>query len=259
MVIFAARPSHGKSAVALQVVHHLTSMGTPCAIISEEMSAHALGKRTLQFITSLPSEHWRGCADVLETEIDEYSMNRAPAFIVEGCGTAARAAEQVAALVKTEGVKCVVVDYAQLLQSPGKDRYQQTSATSIALRQMASAHNLLLIALCQLSRSIDSRDTFIPRMSDLKDTGQLEQDADVIIFLVWPWKVDAGEPKNRYQFFVAKNRNRQINQEAVEAHFDPSRQMLSDQVREVGRYENTRDGTTGARIYGAGGEGDIPD
>src|SRR5262249_51759636 len=58
MVIFAARPSHGKSAVALQCIHHWTGRGMPCAIVSEEMSAMMLGKRTLQFSTDVPQEYW---------------------------------------------------------------------------------------------------------------------------------------------------------------------------------------------------------
>ena len=136
------------------------------------------------------------------------------------------------------GVGVVFVDYVQLLQAPGKSRYEQTTNASIAIRQLATRHNVAIIALAQLNRQIEMRTKYVPNLSDLRDTGQFEQDADVIIFDVWPHKIDSSQPKNYYQFFVGKNRNRAINAVAVSAHIDPARQSITDStVRDMPNYE----------------------
>jgi replicative DNA helicase len=95
----------------------------------------------------------------------------------------------------------------------------------------------VLVALCQLNREIEGRTKFVPQMSDLRDTGQLEQDADVIMFGVWPHRIDPKNDPYEYQFFIAKNRNRAINDPAVKVRFEPSRQMFLHQKIEWQTYE----------------------
>lgn len=242
MVILAARPSHGKSAVALQAIHHWTQSGIPTLLISEEMSELALGKRTLQFASDIPQEHWRTSMDNMERDLTAYSSERAKCYIAESCRTAAVAAEQIEKAVQEYGVRCVVVDYAGLLQSEGKSRYEQMTNTSVAMRQAASTNKVVLLLQCQLSREIEKRPTFMPLSSDLRDTGQLEQDADVIIFCCWPHRIDSKVPPNQYQFFITKNRNRAINSNHVTCKFDPSRQMFSHDRPDSYVYQESDDG-----------------
>lgn len=226
MIILAARPSHGKSAVALQAIHHVTSNGIPAAMVSEEMSASALGKRVVQFASNVPQEHWKFDTVQVAAELDKHFKLRAPCIVIESCQTAERAADAIRRTVEEDGVRFVVVDYAQLLGSKGNSRYEQVTQTSVALRRVASETGAVLLVLCQLSRSIESRPKFVPVMGDIKDTGQLEQDADVILFLCWPHRLDSKNHPDEYLFFVAKNRNRAINQPVVKCVFKPSRQML---------------------------------
>lgn len=227
LFLLAARTSHGKSAVALQMVHWWTAQGNASLFVSEEMSALSLGKRTVQFSTEVPEGRWPEQADTLDEDLTNHFSGRASCFIVENCRTAEAAANSIRSAVADRGVKCAVVDYAQLLQAEGKSRYEQISNTSVCLRQVASETNVLLVALCQLNRQIEGRRKFIPMLSDLRDSGQLEQDADVIVFGVWPWKISERNDQNDYQFWVAKNRNRAINQGMVKANFNPARQMFS--------------------------------
>jgi replicative DNA helicase len=91
---------------------------------------------------------------------------------------------------------------------------------------LASRLQIIVVVLAQLNREIEKRKTFTPIMSDIKETGQLEQDADVIVFGVWPHRINSENDPSKYQFFVAKNRNRAINQSAIECVFEPSRQKL---------------------------------
>ena len=240
MVILAALPSHGKSLVALQCVHGWRELGLPCLIISEEMSAMTWGKRTLQHISDVPEEHWRNSLAMLESDLANYSERRAPALVAESCGTAETADAVIAHAVAEYGVQCVVVDYAQLLRSPGKSRYEQVTTTSTILRQAASKHQVLMFVLCHLSREINKRsDKFSPKMSDLKETGQFEQDADVILFSCWPHRMDQKNDPHAYQFFVLKNRNREIKRHAVECRIEPSR--MSVKMPKPANYEQAFD------------------
>lgn len=226
MFLMAARPSHGKSAVALQMVHHWTLSGIPSVFVSEEMSAIAIGKRTVQFATDVPQEAWSERMQNVEDDSERHFFGRADCIVVEQCRTSEAVADAIRAAKRDSDVQCAIVDYAQLLGSPGKSRYEQVTNTSIVLKQVASETGILLVALCQLSRQIESRNKFVPQMSDLRETGQLEQDADVIVFGVWPHRIDHTKNPNEYQFFVAKNRNRPINSSAFVCRFEPSRQRF---------------------------------
>lgn len=226
LFLMAARPSHGKSMCGLQMIHHWTSKGMPSAFISEEMSAESLGKRTVQFASTVHQDHWSVRIANVEQDMNVHFFSRAPCYIVEECRTAEAAADAIREMHKERGVVCVVVDYAQLLQGKGKSRYEQVTNTSIVLRQVANETGVLLVALCQLGREVEKRTPMIPHMADLKDSGQLEQDADVVVFIVWPHRVDSKNDPNLFQFFIGKNRRREINQNAIECHFEPSRQRV---------------------------------
>ena len=226
MVIVAGRPSHGKSAVALQMAHTMSQNGLPAVIISEEMSALALGKRAIQYASGTPEEHWRTSIDDVAKEIDSHFDSRKDILVIEGCGSVDKACQEIEKAVNESGVKVAMVDYAQILTSKGKDTYERTSRVSSQLRMLASRLQIVIIVLAQLNREIEKRKSFIPVMSDIKETGQLEQDADVIIFGVWPHRIDARNEANKYLFFVCKNRNRAINKSAIECVFNPARQKL---------------------------------
>lgn len=226
LIVVAARTSHGKSVMGLQAVHEWTGLGRPCLIISEEMSSLALGKRGIQYASEVPEEHWRNSVSYINKEIDNYATDRAGAIIVESCGNVENAVEEIDRAVAEDKIEMAVVDYAQILGAKGKTKYEQVSAVSVAIKQAAARHGIVILLLCQLSREIERRQKFIPTLADIKESGQIEQDADVIMFLVWPHKIDSKNPPELYQVFVAKNRNRAIMSPAVECRFLPSRQMI---------------------------------
>jgi KaiC/GvpD/RAD55 family RecA-like ATPase len=226
MVIFAARPGHAKSLAAQQVSYHFSANGIPVAFFSEEMSNMALGKRAIQFATAVPNEHWTMRKDSVSEDIEKLFRNRSPIYVVEGCRTAERVADEIGRMVRENGVGLAVVDYAQLLGAPGKTRVEVVTNVSIALKQAAKYNQIPLIVLCQMNRAIEGRGEFMPVMADLKESGQLEQDADVIIFQVWCSKVNKDKDPHDFQFIVAKNKSRPINQTSVECRIKPERQML---------------------------------
>lgn len=225
-VIVAARPSQGKSAMALQMIHRITSNGIPCAFMSEEMNTKSIGQRTMQFAQSLPVNDWKGNDQVLKRNMELHFSRRAECYVIEASRTVERVCEQVRALVKEKGVKVVAIDYVQLLTNTKASRYEIVTATSVALRQCCTETGVTMIVLAQMSRAFDQRDGGSPKFSDLKESGQLEQDSDVLMFLVWPHKQDPEQPKENYQIWISKNRNRGINRFMVECTFDADRQQI---------------------------------
>jgi replicative DNA helicase len=226
MIVLAARPSHGKSLVALQCTHNWTAEGRPVLFVTEEMSPIALGKRMLQYASALPMEHWKHDLARLEGDLELYEEKRSQCYIAANCGTVQMAAEQITKGVQEFGIECVVVDYAQLLSSPGRSRYEQITHTSETLRKLANELHVTILVLCQMSRAIEARKKFEPFMSDIKETGQFEQDADVVLFIIWPHRIDATREATEFKFYVAKNRNRAINSPVITCCIMPSRQML---------------------------------
>jgi KaiC/GvpD/RAD55 family RecA-like ATPase len=225
MIMIAARPSHGKSAIALQMIDQMTSDGIKCAFFSEEMNALTVGKRVLQFVSPVPETMWQANRQNLESQVSQHFGTRAECEVVENCRTAERIAEEVREMA-ARGVRAVVVDYVQLLASSG-NRFETVTANSVILRKVCTETGVLMIVLAQMSRAIEGRDSFIPKTSDLRESGQLEQDADVLLFLVWPWKLNSEKPREEYLIFVSKNRNREIVDVVVKCKFEPARQRIT--------------------------------
>ena len=94
-------------------------------------------------------------------------------------------------MIDDHGVQCVIVDYAQLLRGRGSSRYEQITQTSIAIRHLATLRKVVTLMLCQLNREAMKRTgPFMPQASDIRDSGQIEQDADVIVCCCWPHRID---------------------------------------------------------------------
>lgn len=237
MIIFAARPSHGKSAVALQIIHNVSKNGIPCLFVSEEMASLAIGKRTLQYVTPVREEQWGVKVDEVFKDVGDHFVPRAEAYVIESTGTSEKCQQVIEEYIAKHKIGLAVIDYAQLLQSKGFTTYDKSSNTSKLLRKLASSTGIAIIVLAQLSRKIEERKSFVPMPSDIKETGQFEQDADVIIAQVWPYKLDINKDKSQYEFYVLKNRNRAINAVMVECDFDPARQMIKHRsVRSMPNY-----------------------
>jgi replicative DNA helicase len=230
VLVIGARPSHGKSAIAMQMMHHVTQCGLPALIVSQEMSKEALGKRALQYISDVPQDDWQIHTDVLREEAKLHFKGRAKAYILETVPNVMELCKKAKEFQEHRGVRVVFVDYAQIVQGIGKSTYERVSHVSSMLRQLATESGLAIIVLAQLSREVEKRPEFRPSSKDLKDSGQLEQDADVIIFGVWPYKIDQTCERNRYQFLVDKNRNRAIRKHGFEVHFEPERQRYLDEM-----------------------------
>ena len=210
-----------------QVLYNFTENGVPAMFISEEMSSRQIGRRAIQFASDVPIDQWGSSAAKVSEDINRHFAERAPCYILEGCRNVDRVAEEIRRFVEEKKVGVAAIDYAQLLAKHGKNRYDEITHVSDTLKKVAKDCNIPLLVLCQMSREIESRAKFIPLMSDIKESGQFEQDADVIVFQVWPFKLDPAKfSRELYQFFILKNRNRDIGSPMVTCKFLPARQKL---------------------------------
>lgn len=237
VVILAGLPSHGKSAVAMQCVQGMSSEGMSSLVISNEMPYLMLGKRSIQYVSDIPEENWLNSLDRIESTLDSHFERQAQCYIIREVLEVEEIAAQIRKFRSEKNVEVVALDYAQLVKGKGKDIREQLVNTSKVLASVTKETGVVLLLLCQLSNDIQKRNSFIPRMSDLAETGQWARDADVILFLCWPHRLDPKKDPHEYLVFVGKNRNRGIFEPVVKCKFNPSRQRLD---RQYGSYTSRR-------------------
>lgn len=235
LFIIGGRPSHGKSLFALQSLDMAAGNGWPGLIISEEMAALSLAGRMLSSITVLPGGDWMKETDRLRFDAREHFGSRAPILIAEKCGTASGAERAIASCVRSHGIKIVAVDYAQLLRGDGDNEQERIGDVSQRMKAMAMKYDLIVLLLAQLNRGIESRPDPTPGLADLRGSGSLEQDADVVLFPIWPFKLQPTyEDRLEYRIYQAKNRNRGVGKAIIGMRINPERQRLESPSTENG-------------------------
>ncbi len=219
MVIVAGRPSMGKTSLALNIAEHLGLVEkTPLAIFSLEMGRQQLAERFLCSISGIDSqkvrrgllndEHYKKLADAC-AELSESHIYIDDTSTLTPLELRARARR----LKSKHNIQCVVVDYLQLMHlgSGRESRQQEITTISRYLKALARELDVPVVVLSQLNRSPEGREGHKPRMSDLRESGSIEQDADVIMLLHREDYYHRGEldyePNNTAELIVAKQRN----------------------------------------------------
>jgi replicative DNA helicase len=220
LIIIAGRPSMGKTALALNIAEHVAlhpSTRLPVAIFSMEMSATQLAIRMLSSIAKVDQHKLRtGRLNDEEWSHLTEAMGRLHDASLHVDETAALNALEVRARarrLKREYSKLglVIVDYLQLMSAStqGENRATEISEVSRSLKALAKELEVPVIALSQLSRAVEQRNDRRPMMSDLRESGAIEQDADVILFIYREevYSPDKEEAKGRAEVIIGKQRN----------------------------------------------------
>jgi replicative DNA helicase len=228
--VIAARPSHGKTAFGMQWVDRVAASGIPTLIISEEMSKAELGKRALLSISELCEEVWHDKVERLTAEVTSHYKDRATIHLVESCQTIAEVERQVDEHCELHDVKLVAVDYLQLLGSEHASRYDSVTEISRRLKQTATRNQVAMLVLCQLNREVEKRDGNDPKLSDLRESGQIEQDADLVLMLQWPVRHDHNLDPDTYKVFCSKRRNGPVRESVVFTKFNPEHQRFGHEI-----------------------------
>ncbi len=215
LVILAARPSVGKSSLQLGIAHNAAVRhGKTIGIFSLEMSAEQLVQRLLAMETGVDSHRLRlGFID--DSEWDQISrafgrLAEANIFIDDTPGISSMELRSKSRRLMAErGLDLVIVDYLQLMQGRrSENRVQEVSEISRSLKGLARELNIPVLALAQLSRAVETRTDHRPVLSDLRESGSIEQDADIVMFIYREEMYDREtEKKGIAEVIVAKHRN----------------------------------------------------
>ena len=218
MIIVAARPSMGKTAFAMNLIEHIAAdERMPVAVFSLEMSKQQLAQRMLCSRGEIDAHKLRkGLLNAeeytkLATVVGE--LAKAPIWVDDSPGLTPLDLRAKARRLKLQhDIRCVMIDYMQLMDNPGPDsRQQQISEISRGIKAVARELNVPVIALSQLNRQSEGRDGHRPRMSDLRESGSIEQDADVVCLLhredYYRMSEPDFQPDNIAEIIIAKQRN----------------------------------------------------
>ena len=191
LVIIAARPAMGKTALVLNMALKNVERGKGVIFFSLEMPAEQLMLRMLAAKTSIPLQNLRK-GDMDDKEWSNLSaafddLNSKKLFVDDGGSiniNQLRARVRKLAQIQENNISLVVIDYLQLMQGLGnKDRHQEVSDISRGLKMLARELKIPIVALSQLNRGLESRPDKRPMLSDLRESGAIEQDADIIMFV----------------------------------------------------------------------------
>ena len=217
LILIAARPSMGKTALALNIAEYTAFKKDLCtAVFSLEMSKEQLINRLFAMEAKIDSQSlrtgnltdddWEKLSETVDT------VGRSKLIIDDTPGISVNELRTKCRKYKLEyGLQLVVIDYLQLMSGSGRrndNRQQEISEISRALKSLARELNIPIIALSQLNRGVEQREDHRPMLSDLRESGAIEQDADIVLFLYREdyYNKDA-EPNNIAEVIIAKQRN----------------------------------------------------
>jgi replicative DNA helicase len=218
MLIVAARPSMGKTAFAMNIIEHLAAdMQLPCGIFSLEMSKQQLAQRLMCSRANIDAQKVRrgmlNASEFQQLAQTVTGLSKAPIWVDDSPGLTPLELRAKARRLKLKhDVKCLMVDYMQLMYNPGSEsRQQEISEISRVVKSVARELEIPVICLSQLNRATEGRDGHRPRMSDLRESGSIEQDADVVMLLhredYYRMSEPDFQPDNIAEVIVAKQRN----------------------------------------------------
>jgi replicative DNA helicase len=222
LMYIAGRPGMGKTAMALSEMLSMAVHGVPVAFFSLEMSSSQVIFRLLSMLTGIDGsklmKYKLEIEEMRNFQMKKDYLNTLPIYIDDTAGLSVfDLRTRVKTMVEKHSVSIVYVDYVQLLGSgtrkAGQNREQEISTISRNLKLIAKECDLPVIALSQLSRAVEARAEKRPMLSDLRESGSLEQDADIVVFLYRPeyYGVLADEAGNSIEgmgeYIVAKQRN----------------------------------------------------
>lgn len=256
LILLGGRPSMGKTGVALSIALNVARSGHGVAIASLEMNPEAMAIRALSEATAQSgvavsyAQMRRGDMAEFHTE----SLRRSIPSVADlpitflsrqysDLGALSSGFKQIKRAMGDK-LRLIIIDYAQLLRASGKSRYEQITEISIALKALAGHLNVPVIALSQLSRAVEMRDDKRPQLSDLRESGQLEQDADAVLFCYRDeyyverdrpapddpvedhetWNSAMEATRNRLEIIIAKQRQGEIG--TAHVRFNPALNLI---------------------------------
>ena len=234
LIILAARPGTGKTSFAMSLAYNVAMYySNTVAVFSLEMGREQLVQRLIAMETQIDTHRLRlGQVPDNQLKIVFDAMGRlaqAPIYIEDTPGISIMELRSKARRLQSQhGVSLIIIDYLQLMSGRGKEnRVQEVGEISRGLKALARELNVPVIALSQLSRAVEGRQSHIPMLSDLRESGSIEQDADIVMFIYRDelYNKDS-DKKGIAEIHIAKHRNGPVG--VVNMRFDPSTTRFAD-------------------------------
>ena len=214
LAVLAARPSVGKTSFVSNVALNVAKHGHGVLFISLEQSSRELTTRLLASVGGISAKAIAS-GNVDRTALME-AQNQLAGWPIQICDSASLSVQQIAAMARVQKrrrhLELCIIDYLQLIQPSDAriPREQQVATMTRSLKCTAKDLQIPIIVLAQLNRSIETRENKRPRLSDLRESGAIEQDADLVTFLDRPATYDTNKDPSEATAIVAKNRNGEI-------------------------------------------------
>ena len=216
LVVIAARPGMGKSSLAINIAQHVAEQGDPVALFTLEMSREEVVQRILSSMASVDSHRLRTgqlTPEMWQRVARESSrLYEMPFFVDDSADLTVTAIRAKCRRLKRKhkNIGLVVVDYMQLMQGPtrSENRQQEIAEISRSLKNLARELEVPVIAVSQLNRQLEQRENKRPRLGDLRESGAIEQDADVVLFIYRDEAYDTNNAETRglAEVNIAKHR-----------------------------------------------------
>jgi replicative DNA helicase len=232
LIILASRPSQGKTAFALNIARYLgVQEKVPVGIFSLEMSRDQITDRLIALEAGVSLWRLRTGKLANEGDVDELALvyeaserlKTAPIFVDDSPALTDLQIRTMSRKLKHEigGLGLIIIDYLQLIRSSKHidNRVQEVSEISKNLKELARELEVPVLSISQLSREPEKRISSIPKLSDLRESGSIEQDSDVVLFIHRPKEGMANLPSNQVNIIIAKHRNGPVG--SVDLYFDP--------------------------------------
>lgn len=236
LIILASRPSIGKTSLALNFARHIAVKSKiPVAIFSLEMSKEQLVDRMLSMESQVDSWRMR-TGNLTDEDFPKIGhamgvLSEAPIFIDDTSACNVMDLRTKARRLEMEhNLGLIIIDYLQLMEGrrASEGRTQEVSEISRKLKGVARELNVPILALSQLNRSVENRTPPIPKLADLRESGSIEQDADVVMFIYREdkYKTDGTPPTNIADIIIAKHRNGPVGR--AQLYFEETRTQFRD-------------------------------
>jgi len=240
LIIIAGRPSMGKTALAVDIARkQAKELQIPVALFSLEMSTSQLTDRILSSETRIPLENIRkGGLKFNEWQVLDRAKSEVENYQLHICDKGGLTINEICSTAKNwhlkYGIQIIYIDYMQLITNPDKqgkngNREQEISSISRRLKQLAKELNVPVICLSQLSRQCEARADKRPMLSDLRESGAIEQDADMVIFPYRDEYYNESAEKGLCELIIAKNRNGKTG--IVTAYFNGDCQLFTNSLQ----------------------------
>lgn len=239
LVVIAARPGMGKTTLALNIAQNVAIHGEPVAVFSLEMSREEIVSRMLCSQGRIDSQRLR-TGRLTEADFSKLSaaanvLYKKPIFVDDSAGlTVTEIRAKCRRLKRRGGLGLVIVDYLQLMHgTSGENRQQEIAIISRSLKNLARELHVPVIAVSQLNRSLEQREDKRPRLGDLRESGAIEQDSDVVMFIYRHeyYHPEAIETKGIAEIAIAKHRQGSVGR--IDMTFLPEFTLFSDMGRDT--------------------------